>query len=70
MSHIEIAKKAILKPIAELAQEKLGIETRHFDPYGQYKAKLSLEYTGGKTITTVGLGDALNRLGIGALAVG
>jgi formate--tetrahydrofolate ligase len=69
-----------------LAGEKFGIPLEHLDPYGHYKAKLSLEYVNtladkpdgklilvtaisptpageGKTTTTVGLGDALNRLG-------
>src|SRR5919198_1652015 len=86
MSDIEIAQKANMKPIIELAREKLGIPAEHLDPYGHYKAKLSLEYLDslktrpdgklilvtamtptpageGKTTTTVGLGDALNRIG-------
>lgn len=85
MSDIEIAQKATMKPIIELAGDKFGIEAEHLDPYGHYKAKLSLEYvnnlTGddgklilvtaisptpageGKTTTTVGLGDAMNRIG-------
>ncbi len=86
MSDIEIAQRATMKPIVGLAQERLGIGEEHLDPYGRYKAKLSLEYIEsvkdrpdgklvlvtaisptpageGKTTTTVGLGDALNRLG-------
>jgi formate--tetrahydrofolate ligase len=86
MSDIEIAQQATLKPIIGLAQEKFAIPAEHLDPYGHYKAKLSLEYVNslsdrtegklilvtaisptpageGKTTTTVGLGDALNRLG-------
>jgi len=86
MSDIEIAQQATLKPIINLAQEKFAIPAEHLDPYGHYKAKLSLEYVNsltdntdgklilvtaisptpageGKTTTTVGLGDALNRLG-------
>lgn len=86
MSDIEIAQKAKMKPIIELAGEKFGIDAKHLDPYGHYKAKLSLEYVNslndqkegklvlvtaisptpageGKTTTTVGLGDALNRIG-------
>jgi formate--tetrahydrofolate ligase len=86
MSDIEIAQKANMKPIIELAGEKLGIPAEHLDPYGHYKAKVALEYLNslktrpdgklilvtamtptpageGKTTTTVGLGDALNRIG-------
>ncbi|MGY6216040.1 formate--tetrahydrofolate ligase [Methylolobus aquaticus] len=86
MSDIEIAQSARMRPIIELAQDRLGIPPEHLDPYGHYKAKLSLEYIDqlparpdaklvlvtaisptpageGKTTTTVGLGDALNRLG-------
>lgn len=86
MSDIEIAQSATMKPIIALAQEQYGIAAEHLDPYGHYKAKLSLEYVNsladrtdgklilvtaisptpageGKTTTTVGLGDALNRIG-------
>jgi formate--tetrahydrofolate ligase len=86
MSDIEIAQKANMKLIIELAGEKLGIPAEHLDPYGHYKAKVALEYLNslktrpdgklilvtamtptpageGKTTTTVGLGDALNRIG-------
>lgn len=85
MSDIEIAQKANMKPIIELAGDKFGIDAKHLDPYGHYKAKLSLEYVNnlsgddgklvlvtaisptpageGKTTTTVGLGDAMNRIG-------
>jgi formate--tetrahydrofolate ligase len=86
MSDIEIAQQAKMRPIIDLAGEKFGIAAEHLDPYGHYKAKLSLEYINsladnadgklilvtaisptpageGKTTTTVGLGDALNRLG-------
>ncbi|WP_198243959.1 formate--tetrahydrofolate ligase [methane-oxidizing endosymbiont of Gigantopelta aegis] len=86
MSDIEIAQQAKMRPITELAAEKLGIPAQHLDPYGHYKAKVSLEYVKqlsdradgklilvtaisptpageGKTTTTVGLGDAMNRLG-------
>ena len=85
MSDIEIAQRATLKPIIELAGKNYGIAPEHLDPIGHYKAKLSLEYVNslsdkqdgklilvtaisptpageGKTTTTVGLGDALNRL--------
>src|SRR5467141_1200180 len=86
LSDIEIAQQGKLKRIAEVAQEALGISAEHLQPYGHYKAKVSLEYLGtiqsrpdgkliqvtamsptpageGKTTTTVGLGDALNRIG-------
>jgi formate--tetrahydrofolate ligase len=86
MSDIEIAQKANIKPIINLAKENYGIDPEHLDPHGHYKAKLSLEYVNsltdkadgklilvtaisptpageGKTTTTVGLGDALNRIG-------
>ena len=44
MSDIEIAQKANIKPIIGLAQERFGIAAEHLDPYGHYKAKLSLDY--------------------------
>ncbi|MCF8192204.1 MAG: formate--tetrahydrofolate ligase [Burkholderiales bacterium] len=84
-SDIEIAQKATMKRITEVAA-KLGIADEHLEPYGHYKAKVSLDYVDslkgkpdgklvlvtaisptpageGKTTTTVGLGDALNRIG-------
>ncbi|HFD11097.1 MAG TPA: formate--tetrahydrofolate ligase [Crenotrichaceae bacterium] len=86
MSDIEIAQKATMRPVIELASDRLGIDSHHLIPYGHYKAKLSMEFVDslknnadgklilvtaisptpageGKTTTTVGLGDALNRLG-------
>lgn len=86
MSDIEIAQQAKMQPIIDLARDRFGIAAEHLDPYGHYKAKLSLEYVNslgeqpdgklilvtaisptpageGKTTTTVGLGDAMNRLG-------
>jgi formate--tetrahydrofolate ligase len=85
-SDIEIAQQAKLHRITKVAADKLGIADEHLEPYGHYKAKLSLDYIEslkdrpngklilvtaisptpageGKTTTTVGLGDALNRLG-------
>src|SRR6202162_4467262 len=41
---IEIAQKAKLQRISEVAENKLGIDDRHLDPYGHYKAKVSLDY--------------------------
>lgn len=86
MSDIEIAQAALKQPIVDLAERQYGIAAHHIEPYGHFKAKLSLEYVDslqdrddgqlilvtaisptpageGKTTTTVGLGDALNRLG-------
>ena len=89
-SDIEIAQAATLQRITKVALDKLGIADEHLEPYGHYKAKLSLDYVDslkdrpngklilvtaisptpageGKTTTTVGLGDALNRIGKKAL---
>ncbi len=82
---IAIAQAATLRPVLQLAQERLGIPPEALEPYGHYKAKIDLAWlqtqTGpngklvlvtaisptpageGKTTTTVGLGDALNRIG-------
>src|SRR5579863_1118713 len=43
-SNIEIAQRARLKPIAPLARERLGIPEESLEPYGHYKAKVSLDY--------------------------
>ena len=84
-SDIAIAQQAKLKRINEVAAT-LGIPEEHLEPYGHYKAKVSLSYAEslankpdgklilvtaisptpageGKTTTTVGLGDALNKIG-------
>ncbi|MBL0718847.1 formate--tetrahydrofolate ligase [Piscinibacter sp. Jin2] len=89
-SDIDIAQAATLQRITQVASEKLGIADEHLEPYGHYKAKISLKYLDslkdrpngklilvtaisptpageGKTTTTVGLGDALNRIGKKAL---
>ena len=89
LSDIAIAQNARLKRATEIAAG-LGIPEEHLEPYGHYKAKVSLEYVDslkgrpngklilvtaisptpageGKTTTTVGLGDALNRIGKKAL---
>ena len=75
-----------MRPIVQLAKERLGIPEQHLEPYGRFKAKIALDYLAavperpdgklvlvtaisptpageGKTTTTVGLGDALNRIG-------
>jgi formate--tetrahydrofolate ligase len=89
LSDIEIAQQAKMQRATELAR-KLGIPEDAIEPYGHYKAKVSLEYVDslqsrkdgklilvtaisptpageGKTTTTVGLGDALNKIGKKAL---
>src|SRR6185436_16159354 len=43
-SDIEIAQAAKMKRIAAVAKEKLGIGEEHLEPYGHYKAKVSLKY--------------------------
>jgi len=43
-SDIEIAQAAKLERIAKVALRKLGIAEEHLEPYGHYKAKVSLEY--------------------------
>jgi formate--tetrahydrofolate ligase len=43
-SDIEIAQKAKLQRISKVALEKLGIAEEHLEPYGHYKAKVSLAY--------------------------
>jgi formate--tetrahydrofolate ligase len=44
ITDIEIAQKATLQRITEVARNKLGIDDQYLDPYGHYKAKVSLEY--------------------------
>lgn len=43
MSDIEIAQSATMKPIAEIGAQ-LGIDPAQLEPYGHYKAKVSLKY--------------------------
>jgi formate--tetrahydrofolate ligase len=85
MSDIEIARRAIKKPMSEVAA-RLGIPADALEPYGRDKAKLDAVFLKslegrkpgrlilvtainptrageGKTTTTIGLGDALNRIG-------
>ncbi len=85
LSDIEIAQHAKMKRATDVAAA-LGIPEDSLEPYGHYKAKVSLGYIEtlksrpngklilvtaisptpageGKTTTTVGLGDALNRIG-------
>lgn len=86
MADIDIARKATLRKITELAKERLGIDEDNIEPIGHYKAKLDMDYLHsledredgklvlvtaisptpageGKTTTTIGLGDALNKIG-------
>ncbi len=44
LSDIEIAQRARLRRITELAHERLGIADTHLVPYGHYKAKIDLGY--------------------------
>ena len=44
LTDIEIAQKATLQRISELALERLGIASEHLEPYGHYKAKIHLDY--------------------------
>ena len=81
-----------LRPIAKVAEERLGVHADVLTPYGRHKAKLPLdalraprrpEAAGklvlvtavsptpageGKTTTSIGLTDALNRAGVRATA--
>jgi formate--tetrahydrofolate ligase len=43
-SDIEIAQAARKRPIMELAREKLGISPENLEPYGHFKAKVSMDY--------------------------
>jgi formate--tetrahydrofolate ligase len=43
-SDIEIAQAARMRPIVELARERLGIPEEALQPYGRYKAKISLDH--------------------------
>ena len=85
-SDIEIARAAKMRPITQIGTERLGLRAEDLEPYGHYKAKVSLSVMDqvkdrpdgklilvtaitptpageGKTTTTVGLGDGLNRIG-------
>ena len=84
-SDIEIAQSTEMRPIEEIA-EKVGIQKKDFELYGNYKAKVNYNLLEemkdrkdgklilvtainptpageGKTTITVGLGDALNKIG-------
>jgi len=90
-SDADIAQAATLRPILDIARERLGIEAEHVQPFGHTKAKIDLPFIRslenraagklilvtaitptpageGKTTTTVGLSDGLNRIGKNAVA--
>ena len=83
MTDIEIAQAHEMKKIVDVAA-KAGIDEKHLELYGNYKAKIDLSEIRklprkaklilvtaisptpageGKTTTSVGLADALNKLG-------
>jgi formate--tetrahydrofolate ligase len=43
-SDIEIAQSAKLRPIIDIARERLGISPDNLEPYGHYKAKVSMDF--------------------------
>src|SRR5580693_3395135 len=43
-SDIEISQAAAKRPILDIARERLGIAPEHLEPYGHYKAKVSMDY--------------------------
>jgi formate--tetrahydrofolate ligase len=43
-SDIEISQAAKMTPIMEIAKKRLGIDAQNLDPYGHYKAKVSMDY--------------------------
>jgi formate--tetrahydrofolate ligase len=43
-SDIEISQAAKKRPIIDIAREKLGIGAENLEPYGHYKAKLSMDF--------------------------
>ena len=43
-SDIEISQAAKMTPIMEIAKKRLGIDAVNLDPYGYYKAKVSMDY--------------------------
>src|SRR5215813_3152681 len=43
-SDIEIAQAAKMRPIMDIAREKLGIAPENLEPYGHYKTKVSMEF--------------------------
>ena len=43
-SDIEISQSAAKRRIADVARERLGIAVENLEPYGHYKAKVSMDY--------------------------
>ena len=43
-SDIEIAQAARMRPIVQMAQDRLGIPPEALEPYGHYKAKIDLAW--------------------------
>jgi formate--tetrahydrofolate ligase len=43
-SDIEIAQAAEMRPIMDIARERLGIAPENLEPYGHYKAKVSMNF--------------------------
>jgi formate--tetrahydrofolate ligase len=43
-SDIEIAQAAKMRPIIDIARERLGIGPENLEPYGHYKAKVSMDF--------------------------
>src|ERR1700760_1101609 len=43
-SDIEISQAAKKRPILDVAREKLGIPAESLEPYGHYKAKISMDF--------------------------
>ena len=78
-SDIEIAQSAELQRISSIAREKLGLAEEHLEPYGHYKAKVSLNYLDtlkgmkdgklvlvtGMTPTPAGEGKTTTTVGLG-----
>ena len=43
-SDIEISQAATKRRIVDVARERLGIAVENLEPYGHYKAKVSMDY--------------------------
>jgi formate--tetrahydrofolate ligase len=89
LSDLAIARAKQMRPVREISHE-VGIPEEYYEPYGRYKAKISLRFLEaladrplgryvvvtavnptplgeGKTVTTVGLGQALRHIGKSAV---
>ena len=44
LTNIEIAQQAKMRPIVDVARERLGIPEESLSQYGRFKAKVSLDY--------------------------